>query len=246
MSVRARGFLSRGGALITLYPVDKLQGSTVSLISLQAPKQAKKAYGKGKKAAKKKRWEEAQAAFEEAVRLYPKYAEAWNGLGEIHLAGKRLAVARLAFRRASELDPKFLPPVLHLAMLDTNLQAWDKVLETTGYAIRMNAFEFPVAYYLQAVAQYNLKRLPEAEASLIEAVNLDQQHSLPQAVHLLGMTMAQQGKFDEATERLEEYLKLAPKAANTAEVRQVLARIAELAQSGAGPQGQQFARAGGR
>ena len=181
---------------------------------------------------------------EEAVRLYPHYAEAWNGLGEVHQAEKRLTVARLAYRRAAELDPKFLTPFLHLAMLDMELKAWDEVLKTTGHAIRMNAFEFPVAYYLQAVALYNLRRMPEAETSLRETVELDHRHSLPQAVHLLGMALAQQGKLDEATERLEEYLKLAPKAANAAEVRQILASISDLARPGADPERQYFARDG--
>ena len=75
------------------------------------------------------------------------------------------------------------------------------------------------ACYLQAAAYYNLGRLPEAEGWLWRGT----------------------GSFDEATKRLE-YLQLAPKAANSAEVRQVLARIAELVEKGAGREGNQFAR----
>src|SRR5262249_947386 len=71
---------------IVLTRLDNAEGSRVSLTSLAAPKEARQAYEKGKKAAAEKRLDEAVEALNRAVQLYPKYSLAWYLLGEIHRA----------------------------------------------------------------------------------------------------------------------------------------------------------------
>ena len=66
---------------ILLHRLANVAGSSISAISLRAPKDAKKAFDKGFSASGKKKWAEAQAHFEQAVALYPQYAEAWYELG---------------------------------------------------------------------------------------------------------------------------------------------------------------------
>ena len=57
---------------------------TVSATTLAAPKNAKKAFQKGLELVKKKKLDEAQASFQQAVQTYPKYAGAWFEFGLSH------------------------------------------------------------------------------------------------------------------------------------------------------------------
>jgi len=54
---------------------------TISSVSLNAPKDAKKSYEKGRDLLKKKKVPEAQKELEKAVEIYPQYATAWFELG---------------------------------------------------------------------------------------------------------------------------------------------------------------------
>ena len=61
---------------IVLERMEKAQGATVSATSLNAPKNAKKAYDKGHRAVENNKLPEAQQNLEKAVQLYPRYAAA--------------------------------------------------------------------------------------------------------------------------------------------------------------------------
>ncbi|HYP09370.1 MAG TPA: tetratricopeptide repeat protein, partial [Bryobacteraceae bacterium] len=69
---------------IILHRLAKVEGFTFSGTSLDAPKEATKAYEKGSQAAKKKKWKDAEEQLRKAVDLYPKYAVAWYELGTVY------------------------------------------------------------------------------------------------------------------------------------------------------------------
>ena len=108
----------------------KVEGTTVSITSLLAPKDAQKAYQKGRDAARKSKWEEARKQLEIAVGLYPKYAVAWSELGATLEQLKDVDGARKAYQQALAADPKFVNPYLQLARIDLDQQA---VAERGGY-----------------------------------------------------------------------------------------------------------------
>ena len=106
---------------------------------------------------------------------------------------------------------------------------------TTDRIIKLDAFDFPVAYFYNAVAQMNLQNLDAAEKSAQEAVKLDTQHRFPKASHLLGIILAQKGDFAGATKHLKGYLSmLAPNAQETDLVKKQIAEVERLMGS-AGP-----------
>ena len=53
------------------------------------------------------RFEEAKAAYLEAVKLRPSYSKAWLNLGYIHAFLGDLDAARSAFEKALELEPDY-------------------------------------------------------------------------------------------------------------------------------------------
>src|SRR5262249_49151037 len=62
---------------IVLHRLGNVEGTTISASSLNAPKDAKKAYDKGMDFIKKKKSADAEKEFQKAVDAYPRYAVAW-------------------------------------------------------------------------------------------------------------------------------------------------------------------------
>jgi hypothetical protein len=83
-----------------------VEGSTVSATTLQAPKEAQKAFEKAKKAIDKMKYDEARPHLEKAVADYPQFAVAWTELGKCFQMARDLPQARAAFEKAIQADPK--------------------------------------------------------------------------------------------------------------------------------------------
>jgi len=69
---------------IVLHRLANVEGTTISATTLQAPKDARKAYEKALDASRKGKIEDAQKNLEKAVNIYPQFAAAWSELGAIH------------------------------------------------------------------------------------------------------------------------------------------------------------------
>jgi hypothetical protein len=69
---------------IILHRVGNVEGTTISMTTLQAPKDAKKAFEKAHEALRKGKAADAQNNLEKAVEVYPQFASAWYELGVIH------------------------------------------------------------------------------------------------------------------------------------------------------------------
>src|SRR5262249_8687766 len=78
-----RAFDNPDVGTIVLHRLANVEGVTISAVSLQAPKDAKKAYDKGHDLLKKKKIPEAEKELDKAVQIYPKYSTAWFELGRI-------------------------------------------------------------------------------------------------------------------------------------------------------------------
>jgi tetratricopeptide (TPR) repeat protein len=220
---------------IIMRRLGNVEGTTISMTSLQAPKDAKKAYEKGReilqKNAKKqdpKKFEQAKAEFEKAVQLYPKYAVAWFELGLMAERGNDVEGARKAYSEALSADAKYVNPYLQMALLSAKESKWQDVADTTERVIKLNPLDFPHAFFYNSVANYNLKKIDAAESSAREAVKLDTMHRLPKAQHLLGMILAEKRDYTGAAENLRGYLKFAPGAQDASTVQQQLGEIEKL------------------
>jgi len=214
---------------IVLHRLGNVEGSTISITSLKAPKNAKKAYENGRKELAKQKWANAQTQLQKAVEMYPEYAAAWYELGRSLEQQNKAAEAREAYQKAVAADAKFVNPYIQLAGLAGRENKWPEVADTTGRIIKLNPFDFPVAYFYNAVAHLNLQNLDAAEKSAQEAVKLDTQHRFPKASHLLGIILAQKGDFSGATKHLQGYLSLlAPNAEETNLVKKQIAEVERL------------------
>jgi len=213
---------------IFLHRMGQDEGSMVSMTSMMAPKDAKKAFEKGLDALKKKKTEDAQKEFEKAVTAYPKYADAWYRLGALQLSQKNTEAARDSFGKAIAADPKLVTPYVELAILDARDGKWKETAQSTGKAIRLDPIDFPVAFYFDAVANYNLQNFEAAEKSARQLQKLDTQHKYPMADRILASVLADKKDYSGAAQQMRDYLKFAGTAKDADEVRGQLQQIEKL------------------
>jgi tetratricopeptide (TPR) repeat protein len=204
------------------------EGNTISALSLAAPKGAKRAYEKGLDALKKKKYDDAQLNFEKAVEVYPQYATAWYELGILRAGQGNMDLARSYFDKASDCDPKFVQPYLQISILELQASRWQSLAEVTDRIVKLDPFDYPQAFYFNAVANYNLHRMAAAEKSALTAERLDTRHTIPKVSHLLGLILIYKKDYAGAAERFKAYLELAPDAKDAAKVRSLLAEVEKV------------------
>ena len=119
---------------IMLHRMGKVEGTKISVTTMLAPKDARKAFERARNARQKNRMPEAEQQLQKAIALYPRYAEAMSLLGEIYSEEGRTAEAEKMFQAATEADPKFIGPLYNLAMLASERRDWQPMAELTAKA----------------------------------------------------------------------------------------------------------------
>lgn len=210
---------------IVLHPISKVTGTTVSATNMRAPKDAKKAMERGDKALRKQKLDEAEKNLQTAVEIYPAYASAWFTLGRVYQEQQRTADARLAFSKAIEADGNFVSPYVELARIAAADKKWEEVASLTDRAMALDPLDFPDGFFLNSLANFNLRNLNAAERSARRAQRLDSLHKLPLGHLILASILQQKQDFTGEAEQLRFYLKYAPQATNAGQVR---TRLLEL------------------
>lgn len=216
---------------LVLHRLANVEGLTVSATTAMAPKDAKKAFEKGRNAEKKEKWEEAEAEFQKAVDAYPKFAAAWYELGFAQQKRNNVEAARKSYARSLDADPKYINPYGQLAVLAVREQKWDEVAEATSHLLKLNPVDFPMDWYFNSVANLQLQKLDLAEKSAREGINLDHGHRIPKLNHLLAIILAQKKDYTGAVENLRAYLLTSPQASDSEVAKKQLAELEKLAQS---------------
>ena len=210
---------------------NNVQGLTISATTAMAPKDAKKAYEKGLEAEQKSKPDEAQKNLQKAVDLYPKYAAAWFELGRLYESRNHIDKAMESYKESVAADPNYVNPYERICEIDANAGKWQNVADGSDKILRLNPYDFPRAYYLNAFANLQLKRVDAAEKSAREAVKLDTTHQNPRSWYVLGIILADKQDFAGAAENLHAYLQLAPNEKDNDKVRQQLSEIEKEAQA---------------
>ncbi|HXN47401.1 MAG TPA: tetratricopeptide repeat protein [Bryobacteraceae bacterium] len=209
----------RNGAVIVMKRPGSYANPTVSLTTLAAPEDARKAFEKGVAAMLGKKWAAAQKEFERAVAAYPEYAPAWGALGEVLVEESQAQPARQAFERALKADSKFASAWAQLARLAADEGRMQDALAAAERALQLDATGFPAVYASQAMADLALERVDAAEKSARRAVELDTFHEIPLTERVLGSVLAAKGDREGAIQHWRKYLEMSPDAADAADVQ---------------------------
>ena len=211
--------------LLVLHRMAGVEGSSISVTSMMAPKAAKKAYEHGLQSLLKSRPGDAAKDFEKAVAVYPQYAEAWVNLGKLRIEQQSIEPARAALKKAIESDPKVVTPYMELGLLAAKDANWEESGKYLDRAVELDPVDFPQAWYADAVANFNLGKYDAAEKGARAAVKLDPRHVNPRACYLLGLVLTEKHDYAGAAAELTTFIKLAPNAPDLAQAR---ARLGEL------------------
>ena len=212
---------SNVGTLV-LHRMGNVDGTVISATSAAAPHNAVKEFEKGMDDVRKGKTADALDAFRHAVELYPQYAAAWLELGKLQTSLRQPADAEQSFQHAVQAEPKLLSPYLQLAQLEFEAHKWRETADTTDQLLKLDAYDYPRAYYFNGLANYTLNRMEPAEKSLRETIKLDSQHQFPKAHQFLAAILVTKKDFSGAQEELRSYLKLAPNAPDADNVRHQL------------------------
>lgn len=210
---------------IVLHRMGNVEGLTISATTAMAPKDARKAFENGRNELKKQKFEKAQEQFQKAVDAYPKFAAAWFELGRTQEHANDLEGARKSYAQALAADARFVSPYEQLAGMAVREQKWQEVADDTSRLLKLNPVDFPLAWFYNSLANYQLQKLDAAEKSAREGLTIDSAHRLPKMNHLLGVILAQKQDFAGAAENMRTYLKLVPTASDADLVKKQLAEV---------------------
>jgi tetratricopeptide (TPR) repeat protein len=219
---------------IVLHRLADVEGTAISMTSLQAPKDARRAYGRGLQEERKDKLVAAAKEFEKAVEIYPNYAAAWYELGRTQEQNREIEQASQSYAHAVAADAKFVSPYLQLAELEAKAERWAELAETTGKLLKLDAVDYPMAYFYHATANLNLGRIDVAEKSARAGEKMDTPHRYPRLEQVLATILARKKDYAGAAAHLRKYLLLAPDAEDAARMKKELGEMERL--SGANEQ----------
>lgn len=241
LRVDLAGYLSSHAPLLNYGQLDRIEvgtlivhrltgdeGTTVSMLSMKAPKNAKKDFKKGTDQFRQRKYKDAEASFRKAVTEYPEYADAWLSLGRTERQLGAHDAAREDFQKAMDLDNKLLGPWQELGYLSVDQSKWEDAAKYLDQATRLDPMSSAMAWFFSAVADFNLQRYEAAERSIRAELRLDQDRN-PKAKYLLGLILLARNDLTGGAEALRAYIKVAPAGADAEMAKKQLLRAEGLA-----------------
>jgi len=157
-----------------------------------------------------KRYAEALAAFDQALRLDPNLVLAYLGKGFALLHLERYAEVLAAYEQALRLDPNLVLAYLGKGFVLGYLERYAEALAACEQAIRLDPNLAP-AYYHKGNALHGLKRYEEALAAYDQALRLDPNNA--RTYYHKGTVLGDLKRYEEALAAYEQALRLDPNLA---------------------------------
>lgn len=161
--------------------------------------------------------DKAISQLQQAVKLHPAFALAFNQLGVQYLKRGQLDQAAAALQKALKLSPEAYEPQLNFGIVLLNQMKFTDAEQQFREAIKKNDTNFSPHMYL-GMTLVNLKNYQEAETMLQKAVALGGSRAA-KAHYFLGGIYWRARDYSRAATELEQYLQLEPKAANADKIR---------------------------
>ncbi|HEV2113641.1 MAG TPA: tetratricopeptide repeat protein [Terriglobales bacterium] len=203
---------------------------TVSAASMNIPEAAKDAFRKGAEALKNNKLEEARQQFDAAVKEYPKYSAAYDGLGIVLARMGKNEEALADLHRAVELDDHNVQACLNLARLAYRSGKPQDSEAALNKAVNADPRNVEALAVLSEV-QLRSRQYQDSVATEHKI------HQLPHAgfgaAHLIaGAALQIQHLWREAATEYELYLKEEPNGLKADEARRRLNKVQLLAAKG--------------
>ena len=208
---------------VMLERIATARGAGVSVTSLLVPKDASQEFERAVKELEKNKTDSALPYLEKAVEIYDQYAAAWNELGRVYLQRNEREKAENAFVKAAAADSEYLPPLIHLATLQIQNQEWEQGVQKAGNVLELEQ-DLGFANFLQAVGEYNMNHLDEAERSAQAAEKAPHEDN-PQLHALMAQIYMNWQDYGLAATHMRTYLEESPNGQYAEQMKKDLADI---------------------
>ncbi len=195
----------------------------VSARELAIPEQAHREYANAQKKLSRRDTAGAIAHLEQAVRLAPQFAVAWNNLGTIAYQSRNFRQAETHFRQSLEQDPEAFEPLVNLGGVLLTLEQMDEALQYNQYAVLVRPQD-ALANSQLGMNYFYLADLDRALKHLTTARSLDPAHfSHPQL--LIAEIHLRRNNPAAAAAELEDFLRRHPDWPQAAQMRENIAKL---------------------
>jgi len=154
-----------------------------------------------------KRWNEAEAAFDELIKADEKDVEAIIGKARVYNYSTRLEVAEGLYRKALEVDPGNQVALIELGNVLTRRSNWNEAITLYRSAIERNPADLATRVELARVLRYN-RQFQEAEGALNQVLLADARYA--PALTERGVLRGQQGNYEPAIADLRAAVAITP------------------------------------
>jgi tetratricopeptide (TPR) repeat protein len=190
------------------------------------PKPAMALYQEASKLAEAKDYKGAIEKLKLAVVEYPKFVNALNQIGVLYLKLNELDHADEALRAALQIKSDAYEPLLNRGITLFRLARFKEAESVLRNALKAKA-ESAAAYYYLGRTLHKQGRTEEAEKAYLMCTKISPD-GFKEAHRLLAAIYLDRGAFPRVVEELETYLRLAPDAVDSQNLRRIIEQI-ELA-----------------
>lgn len=214
--------------MIVLHRLARDPGLSVSATTLAASRDARKAWEKGVRLLRAEPIPDpagAEREFERAVKIYPRYADAWVDLGRARQSLQKEDGAREAYLKAVDADDRRAEPFIGLGLIASRHRQWPEAARYLDRALQLDPEDYPHLWFDAAEADYHVWNLERAEKNLRQALKVDARIREPRAELLLGLVLLGKQDYAGAESALRRYLLASPDVEDWDEVNVKLEEI---------------------
>lgn len=198
-------------------------GSAVSVRELSIPVKAREAFKNGLMLLAKQDTPGALKSFEQAVKRFPGYYEAYHQIGMAYLELGHREDAEQAFKRSIELSSgRYAPAQIALGAVFCDRGKFIEAERSIREGLELDDAPW-LSHYVLAKALFGLGRWDEAERSIHEVIA--RKSDLPESYLLLSGIHFNQDNYVALLDDLDDYLRLDGESSTAAEVRTLREKV---------------------
>jgi tetratricopeptide (TPR) repeat protein len=188
----------------------------------QIPPKARKEYEAGQKRMQAQDTKGSVEHFQKAIELYPKYAEAYQLLGVMHMESGQLPEAESELQKSTEIEPSLSTGFFALGVCRNLMGKFPDAEPPLVRGLELDP-KSPDGHYELSKTYWQLGRWQDAEPHARKSVELKPEFAAPHVI--LGNVMLRKRDANGALKEFNEYLRLEPAGPFAANTRQMVSRI---------------------
>jgi tetratricopeptide (TPR) repeat protein len=160
-------------------------------------------------------------SLEEAIKIYPDFAVAYNQKGNILLLQNKYEAGLEAFSNAIRINPEYLEAKLNFGIALFHLKDFKKSSQVFTDVLQVKS-DYPLANMYLGISLIGLKDIAEAEVQLKKAISSGGKQNVALAHRYLGGIYLERHQEKDALDELQKYLELFPKATDAAKIKSIV------------------------